>query len=97
MYHRLSPLSLLVIVLCTFFAVNAYAGTTGAEFQAIYDLISGWATGYLGRIIALATFLVGLGVTIVRQSLVPVIAGLATAIVVAFGPSVIEGIATGTF
>lgn len=78
-------------------AGSAYAGTSGAEFQAVYDLIKGWATGYLGRIIALGTFLVGLGVTIVRQSLLPVVAGLAVAITVAFGPTVIEGIASAVF
>lgn len=78
-------------------AGSAYAGTTGTEFQAVYDLIAGWATGYLGRIIALSTFLVGLGITIVRQSLIPVVAGLAVAITVAFGPTVIEGIASAVF
>ena len=31
----------------------AFAGQTGTEFQDLYDLVHDWATGYLGRAIAL--------------------------------------------
>jgi conjugal transfer pilus assembly protein TraA len=93
--RKSTALFALLVVLVV--AGSAYAGTTGTEFQGVYDLIKGWATGYLGRIIALGTFLVGLGVTIVRLSLLPVVAGLAVAITVAFGPTVIEGIASAVF
>lgn len=84
---------LFVIVL----AGNSYAGTTGTEFQGAYALISGWTTGFLGKIIALTTFLVGLAGTIIRQNLYPVVVGLAVALTVALGPSIIEAIATATF
>ena len=89
--------ALLSVLTVIILAGSSYAGTTGSEFQGVYDLISGWSTGYLGRIIALGTFLVGLSATIVRQSLLPVVVALGVAIVVAFGPGIIDAIASATF
>ena len=70
------------------------AGTTGNEFQAIYDTVIGWAGGYLGKTIAFFAFLIGLGVGAARATPVPAIAGVVFALFVGFGPGVIEGIAT---
>jgi len=41
--------------------------------------------------------LVGLAGTIIRQSLIPVVVGLAVAVTVALGPAIIEAIATAVF
>src|ERR1700757_4602790 len=90
-------IALVSLITVIILAGRSYAGTTGTEFQSAYTLISGWSTGYLGRIIALATFLVGLAGTIIRQSLIPVVIGLAVAITVALGPAIIEAIATAVF
>ena len=76
---------------------TALGGTTGTEFQSIYDKVKGWSTGYLGRLLALCTFIVGLGASIMRQTLFPALTGIGVALVVSLGPSLIEGIATGTF
>ena len=75
----------------------AAAGTTGTEFQSIYTKIKGWSTGYLGRLLALSTFIIGLGTSIMRQTLFPALTGIGVALVVSLGPALIEGIATGTF
>lgn len=90
-------IALVSLITVIILAGKSYAGTTGTEFQSTYTLISGWSTGYLGRIIALATFLVGLAGTIIRQSLIPVVVGLAVAVTVALGPAIIEAIATAVF
>ena len=37
----------------------AMAGTTGTEFQSTYNLVLGWAQGYLGKAMAIAAFLFG--------------------------------------
>ena len=88
-------LTALVVVL--FSPEAALGGTTGTEFQSIYDKVKGWSTGYLGRLLALCTFIIGLGASIMRQTLFPALTGIGVALVVSLGPSLIEGIATGTF
>ena len=54
------------VVLALFFPDTALGGTTGTEFQSIYTKIKGWSTGYLGRLLALCTFVIGLGASIMR-------------------------------
>lgn len=88
-------LAALLVVL--FFPDTALGGTTGTEFQGIYNKVKGWSTGYLGRLLALCTFIIGLGASIMRQTLFPALTGIGVALVVSLGPSLIEGIATGTF
>lgn len=72
----------------------AFAGQTGTEFQDLYDLVHDWATGYLGRAIALIFLLVGLGVGIVRGSVMGAVGCLAAAMCLLIAPSVVEGILT---
>lgn len=72
----------------------ATAGTTGAEFQSFYDLMNNWATGYLGKAIAIAAFIFGAGIGMAKQDVVPAIIGIAFAIVFTVGPNVINGMMT---
>lgn len=88
-----AALAIALLLLCG----PAEAGTTGTEFQSIYTKIKGWSTGYLGRLLALSTFIIGLGTSIMRQTLFPALTGIGVALVVSLGPALIEGIATGTF
>ena len=81
---------LTVIILMT----RAKAGVTGTEFQATYDLIVGWAKGYLGKIFAVAAFLIGAGFSAARQNPMPAIFGLVLALIIGFGPALIESILT---
>jgi len=85
------------IAAALFFPDTALGGTTGTEFQSIYTKVKGWSTGYLGRLLALCTFVIGLGASIMRQTLFPALTGIGVALVVSLGPALIEGIATGTF
>ncbi len=87
----------MVFLLVLLFSDAAFGGTTGTEFQSIYTKVKGWSTGYLGRLLALCTFIIGLGASIMRQTLFPALTGIGVALVVSLGPSLIEGIATGTF
>ncbi len=97
-FPRVAAAALLTVVaLALFFPDTALGGTTGTEFQSIYDKVKGWSTGYLGRLLALCTFIIGLGASIMRQTLFPALTGIGVALVVSLGPSLIEGIATGTF
>lgn len=97
-FSRAAALVLLIALSAAlFYPEAALGGTTGTEFQSIYDKVKGWSTGYLGRLLALCTFIIGLGASIMRQTLFPALTGIGVALVVSLGPSLIEGIATGTF
>ncbi len=89
------------LVLAVFFTLmngkNAMAGTTGSEFQNIYNMVVAWTSGYLGKTIALGAFLAGMGVGIVRQSMMAVVTGIGAGLAVAYMPEVINGIVTGQF
>lgn len=83
-----------LILATMFYASVLMAGTTGAEFEGIYNQVKDWTEGYLGKAIALFAFLLGLGVGVARQSPIPAISGVVFALFVAFGPQIIEGIAS---
>lgn len=73
-----------------------HAGTSGLEFKDTYDLLIGWAKGYLGKIFAVGAFLVGCGFSAARQSPLPAIFGLVLALIIGFGPGLIEKILSAT-
>lgn len=78
-----------------------YAGVDGSspggdEFQGIWDLIAGWSQGWLGRILALGALIVGIAFGLIRQSVVAAVVGIAMAVVLQYGPDVIEGVVTAT-
>jgi conjugal transfer pilus assembly protein TraA len=83
-------------------ALTAVAGTAMASagsssdtsFQSILNLLTGWATGTLGRSLAIAAFLIGMGMGIVRQSAMAVVLGITFALVLGYGPAVIGNIFT---
>lgn len=77
-------------------ASNVYAGTGGTEFQQLYDMLTGWTNGVLGKTIALACFLVGMGFSIVQQSLIPVAVGIGAAAALAYTPSIVDTVITAT-
>lgn len=89
-------LSTLIIMAVLLLMAGAHAGVTGTEFQATYDMVVGWAKGYLGKLFAVAAFLVGCGFSAARQNPLPAIFGLVLALVIGFGPALIESILTAT-
>lgn len=80
------------ILLVILSAGSALAGTGGTEFQEVYDMIIGWTQGTLGKTIAVGTFLVGMGVGVVRQSLMPVVLGIGSGLALYYTPSIVENI-----
>jgi len=74
----------------------AFAGTTGSEFEGLYNLVRGWSDGYLGKTLAIAAFLVGAIVGFARSTAMPALIGIVFAVLFSIGPSIIDGIATAT-
>ena len=75
-------------------AAPAFAGTSGSEFQGLYNLIKGWSEGYLGRTLAIAAFLVGAIVGFAKSTAMPALVGIIFAVLFAIGPGIIDGIAS---
>ena len=74
----------------------AQAGTGGTEFDVFYDTIVDWAQGSLGKALALAMFLVGIGMGVVRGSVVAAVPAVAGALGLFVAPTIIEAIITAT-
>jgi conjugal transfer pilus assembly protein TraA len=77
-------------------ATSAFAGTTGTEFQTMYTTILNWATGYLGKAIAVAAFILGAGIGVARSSPIPALAGVVFALFMVYVPTIIDSIMTAT-
>ncbi len=75
-------------------AGSALAGTTGTEFQTIYTTLLNWATGFLGKSIAIAAFILGAGIGIARSSPIPALVGVVFALFMVYVPTVIDSIMT---
>lgn len=75
-------------------ATTAYAGAGGTEFQTVYDQVSGWTNGVLGKTLAVSSLLVGLGIGVIKQSVMSAVVGVGMALVAGFGPSAIDGVIT---
>lgn len=87
----------LVFLSLLFVMGELFAGTGGTvEFGGLYAYLKGLSEGFLGRTLAIFAFIVGLGVGVARSSAVPAIAGVVFAIFVAYGPAIIDGIASAT-
>jgi conjugal transfer pilus assembly protein TraA len=84
---------LLTVVLAAV-ATSTFAATTGAEFQALYTLLAGWATGYLGKALAIGAFIVGAAIGFAKGTAMPALVGIVFAIVLGIGPGIIDGMMT---
>ena len=94
-YRNVTVLAPIAVILALG-ATSAFAGTTGAEFQTMYTTLLNWATGYLGKAIAIAAFILGAGVGIARSSPIPALAGVVFALFMVYVPTIIDTIMTAT-
>jgi conjugal transfer pilus assembly protein TraA len=72
-------------------ATTAGGGVTGTEFQALFDMLVGWAEGYLGKALAIAAFVVGALIGFAKSTAMPALIGIVFAIVFGLGPTIING------
>lgn len=71
---------------------TSMATTTDTTFATVYNTVRDWSQGTLGRLLALSAFLIGMGIGLVKQSAMAVVLGVAFALILRYGPDVIEGI-----
>jgi conjugal transfer pilus assembly protein TraA len=82
---RRSSTAVPLAIVLTLAAGSALAGTTGTEFQTMYTTLLNWATGFLGKSIAIAAFILGAGIGI---------AGVVFALFMVYVPTIIDSIMT---
>jgi conjugal transfer pilus assembly protein TraA len=83
-----------VPVLLALVAGTAFASTTGTEFQTVYATLLNWATGFLGKSIAIAAFILGAGIGVARSSPIPALVGIVFALFMVYVPTIIDSIMT---
>ena len=86
--------TVVLALVLTLAAGSVFAGTTGSEFQTMYTTLLNWATGFLGKSIALAAFILGAGIGIARSSPIPALVGFVFALFMVYVPNIIENIMT---
>lgn len=84
----------LVIVAGLMVSGIAGAGETGAEFEPLYDLLLGWAEGFLARALAIAASIIGALYGLAKQNPILALIGIVFAVILGIGPSIINGIVT---
>jgi conjugal transfer pilus assembly protein TraA len=93
---RLATAPLCAVALLTLLPGAALAGAGGTEFQATYDMLIGWMTGLLGRIIAIAFIIVGLIAGVARQSIMSFAIGIAAGLGLFMAPDIIDAVVSAT-
>ncbi len=86
----------LIALLLALVAGSAVAGTTGTEFQNLYNYINNVVTGYFGRAVAVAAVGIGAVISIARVNPIPILSGVGFAIFLQYAPTIITGILTAT-
>lgn len=84
---------LLAALLCLV-AGSAVAGTGGTEFDTMYTMVVDWTEGTLGKLLAVTAFLIGMGMGVIRQSILAVVLGIAFALTLAYAPQIIDAVFT---
>ena len=81
-----------LVAVAAMLPLQAMAGAGGTEFTQVYDQLTGWANGTLGKVLGIAALLDGLGVGEIKQSVIAAVVGIAMALTAGFGPGVIDGV-----
>ena len=84
-------------ILFALMASAAHAGSMGGdEFEEIYDTITGWMQGSLGRTLALGMILIGVAGGMARQSVMTFAVGVGAGLGLMYAPGIIENIMSAT-
>ena len=96
MKTKVFDLRILALFGAMFLPAMAIAGTTGTEFLALYTWVNGVATGYGGRVIAIASVIIGALLSVAKGNPIPILVGIGFAIFLSYTPTIINGILTAT-
>ena len=75
---------------------SAFAGGgSDTTFDTVVSKLTGWAEGGLGRVISLAAVIMGGIISVVRTNPIPILSGIAFAMILSFTPGIVTGLLTG--
>ena len=95
--NEMRTLGILVVLFgVLMMGTEAFAGTADTDFTAIATKLNDWATGTLGRVLALSIFIVGIAMGIVQQSVTAAVVAVGGALILNYGPSIITGLISAT-
>lgn len=89
------PLTILLVT-CLLLPAEAWAVSADDDFVTVVNELTSWIRGGLGVTISLSAVIVGALVSIVRSNPLPILSGIAFAMILNFTPTIISGIITGT-
>lgn len=100
MYHfsiqNMRKTTLFVASVCLLGVMDVQAAEiAGTAFDSLYETLNAWATGSLGKSLALVFLLVGLGLGVIRGSIIGAITCIAAALSLMIAPTIIRAIFTG--
>ncbi|MGI9499766.1 MAG: TraA family conjugative transfer protein, partial [Geminicoccaceae bacterium] len=75
---------------------HAFAGGGGDEFAEVYNTLTAWTEGILGRILGLVMVVAGIGMGIIRQSLAAFGIGIGGGLGLVNAPTIVDNIVTAT-
>ena len=71
----------------------AFALTSSdSDFADIVNMLTKWSEGTLGKTLALAMFIVGIAAGITQQSVMAAVVGVAGAMVMSYGPTIVGNV-----
>jgi len=81
-------------LLCLFLLTASAMTVAGTDttFDGVVNLITGWATGSLGKLFAIAAFVVGMAIGIIRQSVMAIVIGIGVGLTMFYGPGIINSV-----
>ncbi len=94
--RRFLPLAALAMAAFLSASPDAFAGGGGEEFSEVYDTLTDWVEGILGRIIAVVMVVAGVAIGIARQSIAAFGIGVASALGLVNAPTIVDNIVTAT-
>ena len=93
-FNAISAKSLLPMLALLALAITTVHAGTDTTFDSVVTLVTDWAQGSLGKLLSIAAFIVGMGIGLIRQSVMAVVIGIAFALVMFYGPTIIGNIIT---
>ncbi len=85
-----------VVAIAIMMPLMSMAGTD-TTFDNIVTMLTGWLTGSLGKVLALAGLAIALGAGLVKGSAMGVIFGITVALVAVYGPDIMTTMFSATF
>ena len=87
----------LALTIMLLLGAAAHAGGGGdTTFANVVTQLTNWATGGLGQTISLSAVIIGGIVSVVRSNPMPILSGIAFAMILNFTPAIVTNLLTGT-